>query len=184
MRNIFRICGIEELKMLIQISAGQGPIECEFAVGLLAKSLQKEFSGLEIKKKPSSRGRKIVTVQSLEVNNAAQESALKNFEGTIIWICQSPFRQHFGGRKIYWRRFHLQNRIFSLRRQRRAERQQSWKGRQINSFADGNCFNPSKFMKGLCGVNNSRHSYWTRTIVTAIYIFLILFGIIFLWANY
>lgn len=58
-------------------------IECEFAVGLLAKSLQKEFSGLEIKK-PSSRGRKIVTVQSLEVNNTAQESALKNFEGTII----------------------------------------------------------------------------------------------------
>ena len=29
--------------MLLQISSGQGPVECEFAVGLLFQALQKEY---------------------------------------------------------------------------------------------------------------------------------------------
>lgn len=46
--------------MLIQISSGQGPIECELAVGLLAKSLQEEFMGLKVKKSVSAGGRKLL----------------------------------------------------------------------------------------------------------------------------
>lgn len=34
--------------MLIQISAGQGPKECQIAVGKLFQSLKKEFSDIEI----------------------------------------------------------------------------------------------------------------------------------------
>ena len=34
--------------MLIQISAGQGPEECQIAVGKLFQSLKKEFSDIEI----------------------------------------------------------------------------------------------------------------------------------------
>ena len=34
--------------MLLQISSGQGPVECEFAVGLLFQALQKEYPDIEI----------------------------------------------------------------------------------------------------------------------------------------
>ena len=41
--------------MLIQISSGQGPAECELAVGLLAKELQKNFSDVEVVKFSAGR---------------------------------------------------------------------------------------------------------------------------------
>lgn len=41
--------------MKIQISSGQGPVECELAVGLLSKALQEEFTGLEVKKAVPAR---------------------------------------------------------------------------------------------------------------------------------
>ena len=34
--------------MLLQISSGQGPVECEYAVGLLFASLQKEYPDVEL----------------------------------------------------------------------------------------------------------------------------------------
>ena len=34
--------------MRLQISAGQGPAECEFAVGLLVEELKKEYAGSTI----------------------------------------------------------------------------------------------------------------------------------------
>ena len=34
--------------MLLQISSGQGPVECEYAVGLLFTSLQKEYLDVEL----------------------------------------------------------------------------------------------------------------------------------------
>ena len=34
--------------MLLQISSGQGPVECENAVGLLFVSLQKEYPDIEL----------------------------------------------------------------------------------------------------------------------------------------
>ena len=41
--------------MLIQISSGQGPAECELAVGLLAKELRKKFPDIEVVKTVSGR---------------------------------------------------------------------------------------------------------------------------------
>jgi len=73
--------------MELQISSGQGPVECELAVGKLANALCKEFDGTKIKQAmPGSREgcyRSIV----IESN-----SDLSFLEGTIKWICPSPFR--------------------------------------------------------------------------------------------
>ena len=36
------------VSMLLQISSGQGPVECEYAVGLLFRALQKEYPDIEM----------------------------------------------------------------------------------------------------------------------------------------
>ena len=75
--------------MLIQISSGQGPAECELAVGLLAKEIQKKFTGVEVVR--SSEGREKNCYSSIVLKS---ETDLSEYEGTVEWICQSPFRPH------------------------------------------------------------------------------------------
>ena len=89
--------------MLIQISSGQGPIECELAVGLLAKSLQEEFMGLEVKKSVPAREENCYSSITLELNNSEKELELElgRLEGTVQWICRSPFRPHHKRKNWY-----------------------------------------------------------------------------------
>ena len=87
--------------MLIQISSGQAPAECEFAVGLLAKSLQKEFSGLEIEKIVKSRQENCFSSVTLKVTDENLTEKISKLEGTILWICQSPFRPHHKRKNWY-----------------------------------------------------------------------------------
>ena len=101
MRSTLGIYGIEGAKMKIQISSGQGPIECELAVGLLAKSLQEEFMGLEVKKSVPAREENCYSSITLELNNSEQESELGRLEGTVQWICRSPFRPHHKRKNWY-----------------------------------------------------------------------------------
>lgn len=101
MRSTSGICGIEGSEMIIQISSGQGPTECELAVGLLAKALQAEFNGLEIKKAVSAREEHCYSSVALEVKNSNQELELMKLEGTVQWICYSPFRPHHKRKNWY-----------------------------------------------------------------------------------
>lgn len=87
--------------MKIQISSGQGPIECELAVGLLAKSLQEEFIGLELKKTVPAREENCYSSIVLEVKNNEHESELKKLEGTVQWVCRSPFRPNHKRKNWY-----------------------------------------------------------------------------------
>lgn len=73
--------------MLVQISSGQGPAECELAVGKLYKSLEKEFSGIKLIEARSARNEGCYTSILFET---AEDVAL--LEGTVQWICRSPFR--------------------------------------------------------------------------------------------
>ncbi len=73
--------------MVVQISSGQGPEECQLAVGKLFAALQKEYPDAEkITEKP---GRKKNCYESITFITDADLSGL---EGTVQWICQSPFR--------------------------------------------------------------------------------------------
>lgn len=87
--------------MIIQISSGQGPTECEMAVGLLAKSLQAEFIGLEVKKLVSAREENCYSSITLELKNSNRESGIMKLEGTVQWICHSPFRPHHKRKNWY-----------------------------------------------------------------------------------
>jgi len=73
--------------MIIQISSGQGPQECELAVSKLFESLKKEYPDIKELSSHKSRFSDCYTSIMFET-----ESDLSNLEGTVQWICQSPYR--------------------------------------------------------------------------------------------
>lgn len=75
--------------MIIQISSGQGPAECELAVCKLFEALKKEYP--DIKEISSHKSRFNNCCSSIMFET---EEDLSPLEGTVQWICQSTFRPH------------------------------------------------------------------------------------------
>ena len=73
--------------MILQISSGQGPAECEMSVGLLYESLKKEYGDPEILTSHKSRFND--TYKSIMFSS---DCDLSELEGSVQWICKSPFR--------------------------------------------------------------------------------------------
>ena len=73
--------------MIIQISSGQGPAECELCVTKLFESLNKEYDDLEVISQHPSKTKGCCTSIMFKTEND-----LSGLEGTVQWICQSPFR--------------------------------------------------------------------------------------------
>ena len=72
--------------MKLQISSGQGPVECELAVGKLADALCLEFNACIVQ---ANQGIRDGCYRSVVIEC---ESDLGFLEGTVKWVCQSPFR--------------------------------------------------------------------------------------------
>ena len=82
--------------MIVQISAGQGPSECQLAVAKLFDALQKEYGDLvEISK---NRGYEKGCYDSIRFRTRQDLSSL---EGTVLWICKSPFRPNHKRKNWY-----------------------------------------------------------------------------------
>lgn len=73
--------------MRIQISSGQGPEECELAVGLLFEQLQREGKNISLISRVN--GRKKGGFSSIVFET---EEDLSGLEGSVQWICKSPYR--------------------------------------------------------------------------------------------
>jgi peptide chain release factor len=73
--------------MKIQISSGQGPVECELAVAKLAEALCKEFEDTVIQQ--TIDGYNSGSYRSIVIESKQDLSFL---DGSVKWICQSPFR--------------------------------------------------------------------------------------------
>ena len=73
--------------MIVQLSSGQGPVECEYAVGGLYEALKSEYKDIEIISKHPSRNDGCFSSIQFKTN-----SDLSELEGSIQWICKSPFR--------------------------------------------------------------------------------------------
>lgn len=80
--------------MLMQISSGSGPAECELAVLLFFRALRKEFPDIELvdERKGSVAGGRT----SIRFRTRWELPDLKALAGTIQWICPSPLRPHHG----------------------------------------------------------------------------------------
>lgn len=74
-------------KIMLQISAGQGPEECELAVGKLYESLCVENP--DIRLADQSPGKRAGCYKSIRFSCGRELAALA---GTVQWICASPFR--------------------------------------------------------------------------------------------
>ena len=72
--------------MRIQISSGQGPEECELAVGLFYQALRREVE--EIQMVSCVKGRR-GGFSSVVLEAKADWSGL---EGSVLWVCKSPLR--------------------------------------------------------------------------------------------
>lgn len=82
--------------MIIQISAGQGPSECQLAVGKLFAALEKEYGKLEILS--DTKGSEKGCFDSIRFKT---EHDLSRLEGTVLWICKSPFRKNHKRKNWY-----------------------------------------------------------------------------------
>ncbi len=91
-----------EEKIMIQISSGRGPAECELAVGLFTEHLSKKFPGMKIIKRHRSGNWEKISKSKLRekcFNSVIAELDLESSEdfcGSVLWICKSPFRPKHG----------------------------------------------------------------------------------------
>ena len=82
--------------MIVQISAGQGPSECQLAVAKLFEALQKEYGDLEMLS--ATDGCEKGCYDSIRLRT---EHDLSGLEGTVLWICKSPFRKNHKRKNWY-----------------------------------------------------------------------------------
>ncbi len=82
--------------MILQLSSGQGPAECELGVALLMEALKKEFPDIEILSE--HKGKEKGGYRSLLF---CTEEDLSFLEGSVQWICQSPYRPHHPRKNWY-----------------------------------------------------------------------------------
>lgn len=82
--------------MILQISSGQGPAECELGAALFMETLQKEFSDIEILSKHA--GKEKGGYRSILFSTGADLSFL---EGSVQWVCKSPYRPHHQRKNWY-----------------------------------------------------------------------------------
>lgn len=73
--------------MRIQISSGQGPAECELAAELFYRQLQKEIG--DIRMVQCVRGSKAKGFSSVIFET---EEDMSSLDGSILWVCKSPYR--------------------------------------------------------------------------------------------
>ena len=73
--------------MILQLSAGMGPVECQRATFGICKALMKEIPSLEILS--SVKGEEKETFYSVMIESREDLSYL---EGTMLWICKSKYR--------------------------------------------------------------------------------------------
>lgn len=82
--------------MIVQISAGQGPAECRLAVVKLFAALQEEYGDLEMVSE--TKGYEKGCLDSVRFQT---EHDLSSLEGTVLWICKSPFRKNHKRKNWY-----------------------------------------------------------------------------------
>ena len=73
--------------MIIQLSSGQGPAECELAVKKLYDSLKREFPDIEMISSHEAKRTEGCTSILFQT-----EQDLSGLEGSIQWVCRSPYR--------------------------------------------------------------------------------------------
>lgn len=90
---------------LMQLSASQGPEECALAVALAWRRLQQEAAaaGVDVEQVECTPGPRAGTYRSmlLALEGPQADALLEAWEGTVQWICASPWRSQHGRRNWF-----------------------------------------------------------------------------------
>lgn len=84
-------------KIIIQITAGRGPVECSRVVARLTEMMIKEAAntGIDISVIERKKGDLNGTLLSSTLLATGRELSafVKEWEGTVLWVAQSPYRK-------------------------------------------------------------------------------------------
>ena len=72
--------------MIYQISAGQGPVECELGAAKLLDYLRRRYSVTVLDASPGTLPGIFRSVRF------ETDADLSDLEGSVLWVCQSPYR--------------------------------------------------------------------------------------------
>lgn len=85
--------------ILLQLSSGQGPVECAQAIGLALKAIEKQCHEQKVKftiveaMEARERGCFKSALVQLEADNESLANSVANqWQGAMLWVCQSRFR--------------------------------------------------------------------------------------------
>ncbi len=85
--------------ILLQLSAGQGPIECCKAVGLALQTIEKQCRSQQITldiieaiAQPEHGCFKSVLLQIDKTNSDLAKQLAQSWQGAMLWVCQSQYR--------------------------------------------------------------------------------------------
>ena len=85
--------------ILLQLSAGQGPVECNKAVGLALKTIEKQCREKDIKldivEAIEMKERGCFKSALLQLDSSKSDLAkllAESWQGAMLWVCQSQFR--------------------------------------------------------------------------------------------
>jgi len=85
--------------ILLQLSAGQGPVECSKAVGLALKAIEKQCREKDIKfdivEAIEMKERGCFKSALLQLDSTKGDSAkqlAESWQGAMLWVCQSQYR--------------------------------------------------------------------------------------------
>jgi len=85
--------------ILLQLSAGQGPVECNKAVGLALKTIEKQCREKDIKldivEAIEMKERGCFKSALLQLGSSKSDLAkllAESWQGAMLWVCQSQFR--------------------------------------------------------------------------------------------
>ncbi|WP_289029115.1 peptide chain release factor H [uncultured Paraglaciecola sp.] len=85
--------------ILLQLSAGQGPIECCYAVGLALKTIEKQCRenniNLNLVEAISAAKQGCFKSAIVQLDSEQDDSAkqlAESWQGALLWVCQSKFR--------------------------------------------------------------------------------------------
>lgn len=85
--------------ILLQLSAGQGPVECSKAVGLALKTIEKQCREKDIKldivEAIEMKERGCFKSALLQLDSSKSDLAkllAESWQGAMLWVCQSQFR--------------------------------------------------------------------------------------------
>ena len=73
--------------MILQVSSGQGPAECELGVAKLAEYILRRDPNAKILDRSVGSHRNIY--RSVKIETAAE---LSHLVGSVLWVCKSPYR--------------------------------------------------------------------------------------------